>query len=98
MIYQLRNFNLVLPHCFMSNLVQSCISGSKTVSVVNGKISPGGGYSTFQNWVDLQGSKVIECMPGTLDIYFDNIGKYIVKNWRVNSSKSKTADIITTTI
>ena len=43
MIYQLRNFNLVLPRCFMSNLVQSCVSGSKTVAAVNGKIFPGGG-------------------------------------------------------
>ena len=38
MCYYLRNLNLVLPHCFLGNLVQSRISGSKSVSVVNGKL------------------------------------------------------------
>lgn len=39
--YYLRNLHLVLPYSFLANLVQSCISGSKSVAVVNGKTSPG---------------------------------------------------------
>ena len=46
MCYYLWNINLVLPHCFLGNLIQSCISGPKSVSVVNGNSSPGGGYLT----------------------------------------------------
>ena len=37
MIYFIRNFNLVLPHCFAVNLLRSFTSGSKTVSTLNGK-------------------------------------------------------------
>jgi len=44
----LRNLRLVLPFSF---LVQSWISGSKSVAVVNGKTSPGGSYTTFKNWI-----------------------------------------------
>ena len=75
MLYHLRNLKRVLPYSFSCNLLQSAISGSKSVSVVNGKLSPGGGYTTFRNWVELQGSKPLSCLAGTLDIFFDNIGK-----------------------
>ena len=98
MCYNLRNMNLVLPNSFLANLVQSCISGSKSVSVVNGKITPGGGYTTYRNWIQLQGEKMLTCMKGTLDIFFDNIGKYIIKSYRVSSDSSARADVITTAI
>ena len=45
-IYSFCNFNWVLPFNFVSNLNQSFISGSKMVTVLNGKLSPGGGYTT----------------------------------------------------
>ena len=35
MIYYLRGINIILPHCFLISLVQSFVSGSKTVSVLN---------------------------------------------------------------
>ena len=37
-------------------------------------------------------------MGGSLEIFFDNIGKYVVKNYRINSAGPKRADIITTAI
>ncbi|XP_057301718.1 uncharacterized protein LOC130636116 [Hydractinia symbiolongicarpus] len=46
MIYFLQNQNVILPHCFMMNLVQAFVSGSKIVSVVNGKAAPGASYTT----------------------------------------------------
>jgi len=98
MLYYLRNFNLVLPCSFMSNLVQSCISGSKSVSVVNGKTSPGSGYSTYRKWLEIQGSKQLHCQTGVLDIFIDNIGKYIRKSYRISTHKTPTADVITTAI
>ena len=36
-IYHLKNNNLILPHCFLANLVETFISGSKTVTAINGK-------------------------------------------------------------
>ena len=44
-IYHLRNRNYVLPHHFLCNLLQSSTSGSKCVSVVNGKCGPSGSYT-----------------------------------------------------
>ena len=87
MCYYLRNLNLVLPHCFLGNLVQSQIPGSKSVSVVNGKTSPGGGYQTLRSWLELHETEPLQCGKGTIDIFFDNIGKYVIKNYRINTEK-----------
>ena len=35
---------------------------------------------------------------GTIDIFFDNISKYVIKNYRISTEKIKTADIIATCI
>ena len=61
MCYHPRSLNLVLPHCFLGNLVQSQISGSRSVSVVNGKTSPGGGYLTLRSWLELHGNEPLQC-------------------------------------
>ena len=98
MCYYLRNLNLVLPRCFLRNLVESRISGSKSVSVVNGKTSPGGDYQTLRSWLERHGTEPLQCGKGTIDIFFDNIGKYVIKNHRMSTEKIKTADIITTCI
>ena len=39
-VYHLRNLNLILPHCFRVNLIETFISGSKTVTALNGKVLP----------------------------------------------------------
>ena len=93
-VYYLRNLNLILPLSFTANLIQSCISGSKAVSLVNGKTSPGGSYTSYKDWITKEGSKQLATLPGTIEYWFDNIGKYIIKNYRVNAEKTKTADII----
>ena len=41
-IYYLVNFNWIFPHWFVTNLIQSTISGSKTVTTLNGSFSSGG--------------------------------------------------------
>ena len=96
MCYYLRNFNLVLPYSFLSNLVQSCISGSKSVSVVNRKTTPGGSYITYKNWINVHGKSALKCYGGTIDLWFDNIGRYINKQYRVSTEKTKSADVVTT--
>ena len=92
MYYYLRNFNLVLPYSFLSNLVQPCISGSKSVSVVNGKTTPGGSYVTYKNWINVHGKSASKCHGGTIDLWFDNIGRYINKQYRVSTEKTKSAE------
>ena len=97
-VYSLMNFNWILPNSFISNLIQTFISGSKTVSLLNGKLSPGGSSTTYYNWLNNTGSEPITCPNGDLDTYFDNIGRYVVKNYQVSKNKSAAADIITTTL
>ena len=38
--YYLRTLNLVLLYSFLSNIVESLIAGSKTVTAINGKLHP----------------------------------------------------------
>ena len=46
-IYHLKNTNLIQPHCFLTNLVKTFISGSKTVTAINGKILPGASDTSY---------------------------------------------------
>ena len=86
MFYYIRNLNLILPHCFLVNLRQSFVSGSKSVSSLNGKISPSTGYTSYKKWVEHQGSNVLVCPDGD------------IKRYHVASQKIKSADIITATL
>ena len=52
MVYFLRNLNLILPHCFLINLVQSFTSGSKIVTNTNGKVFPGASYTSYKTWLN----------------------------------------------
>ena len=84
MIYFIRNLNLVLPHCFIINLWQSFVSGFKKVSTLNGKVTAGARYTAYKSWV--------------LNFGSNKIGKYVIKNYRVTSQKTKKADIITASL
>ena len=46
--------------------------------------------------IQLQGSHHSECMGESFDICFDNIDKFVVKNYRINSAGLQRADTITT--
>lgn len=37
----------------------------------------------------------MRCQLGVIDLYFDNIGKCVIKNYRVSFEKTETADVIT---
>ena len=98
MIYYLPNFNLILPYSFVENIIQSYTSGSKTVLVVNAKTSPAGGYTTLSNWWNILGAKQLMCPEGCIDTYFDNAGRYVIKNYCVKSDKTTKSTIFTTGI
>ena len=98
MSYYLLVLTLVLPFSFLGNLLQYCISGSKTVTTGDGKTGPTGGYSTYKSWIEEKGSSPLFCMGGTIDIFIGNIGKYVIKSYSISSSKNKSADVITTAI
>jgi len=80
MIYFLQNLNLVLPHSFLVNLLQSFVSGSNTVSSLNGKVTSGAGYTTYKSWVETQGKNKRNPQSNDTLTCFNNIGKHITKS------------------
>ena len=82
----------------MINLEQSLVSGSKTVTAVNGKISAGGSYTSVQKWLNEQGSEPLKLFDNILVTFFDNIGPYVIQNYRVWTKKNNLSDIITTVV
>ena len=82
-IYCLRNLNVILPYSFLSNLIQSLVSGSKTVTRINGKVIPSGSYSTIQSWFEEQGKEPLKTPSEDMISFFDNNGKHIIKNYRL---------------
>ena len=68
MFYFIQNLNVLLPHCFLLNILQSFVSGSNTVSVLIRKISP----NAIQH-----GKKQLTCLQDDVITFYDNIGKHI---------------------
>ena len=98
MIRFIRNLNLILPYCFLINLLQSFISGSKKVSALNTKVTPGAGHTTYKSWIKNFGSNKIECPLDDTVLYFYNIGKYVIKIYCMTSQKTKKVAIIIGTL
>ena len=97
-IYHLKNTNLIRPHCFLTNLVKTFISGSKTVTAINGKILPGASDTSYRKWVNENGRETNGVPYCDLDVYVDNIGKYIVKKYRVHSERNNSPTVVTAVI
>ena len=97
-IYHLKNTNLILPHCFITNLVETFISGSKTVTTINGKILRGASDTSHRKWVNENGREKNRVPYCDLDVYVDNIGKYIVKKYRVHSERNNSPTVVTPVI
>ena len=51
--------SLVLPHGFIINLLKKFVTRLKTVSTLNGKVTPGESYSTYKYWFNAKGDKVL---------------------------------------
>ena len=83
---------------FLINFEQSLVSISKTVTAVNGKISAGGSYPSVQKWLNEQGSEPLKLFDNILVTFFDNIGPYVIQNYRVWTKKNNLSDIITTVV
>ena len=69
------------------------------MSTLNGKVTQGVSYSTYKTWLNvIKGDTVLICPDGDQVTYFDNIGKYISKLYRVLSQKYIQPDINTATL
>ena len=64
--------------------------------MVNVKITPDGSYTTLNEWMRRVGVDPMESPGGDIDIFFDNIGQYIVKMHHVSCEKSTRSNIFTT--
>ena len=59
-------------------------------------MTPAGSHTTVNEWLKERGAKASECPEGDLDTYFGNIGRYIIRNYRVSTDKNTKSDIFTT--
>ena len=51
-----------------------------------------------QKWLNEQGREPLKLFDGILVTFFNNIGCYIIQNYRVWTKKNNLADIITTAV
>ena len=96
-IYHLKITNLILLLCFLSNLIETFISGSKTVTTINGKILPVVSDPSHRKWVNDNRREKNRIPYCDLDVYVD-IGKYIVKKCRVHSERINSPTVVTAVI
>ena len=97
-IYHLKDNNLILPYYFLANLVETFISGSKTGTEINGNILPIASDRTYRKWLNENGQGKNVVPNCDFDVYVDNIGKYIAKNYRVHSECNNSPNVITAVI
>ena len=97
-LYHLQSSNIVLPHSFLMNLIQRHITGSKMATSVHGKLLPGSEDNSMREWWEHQGSEPLSVFSSAdISVWFDNIGKYIEKAFRVKGDRNKTPTVITAT-
>ena len=72
-IYHLENNNLILLHCFLANLVETFISGLKTVTAINGKILPSANDTTYRKWLNENGKEKYVVPNCDLDKFIVNV-------------------------
>ena len=96
-IYHLKNTNLILPQCFLTNLVETFISGLKIVTAINGKILSGAIDTNYRKWVNENGREKTESVI-VIWMFMLITGKYIVKKYRVHSERNNSPTVVTAVI
>ena len=49
-------------------------------------MTPSGSFPTLGNWVSQRGKNKLVALDEDLETYFDNIGRYLTKNYLVSAS------------
>ena len=58
----------------------------KSLPALNANMSPSGSFPTLGNWVSQRGKNKLVALDEDLETYFDNIGRYLTKNYLVSAS------------
>ena len=82
----------------ITNLAETFISGSKTVTAIIGKILPGASDTNYRKWVNENGREKNRVPYCDLDVYVDNTDKYIVKKYRAHSERNNSPTAVTAVI
>ena len=95
-IYYLWKLTVVLPHCFLINLLENYVSDYKTVSAATEKLLLVPAIIQKKNGEIWQ--KTLVCPQNNVITYYDNIGKNIKKQYKFSSQKRSSPNIITLTL
>ena len=91
-IYHLKNTNLILPHCFLTNIFETFVSGLKIVTAINGKILPRASDTSYRKWVNENGREKNGVSYCDLDVHVSS--KCIVKKYRVHSERNNSPTVV----
>ena len=97
-LYQIKDSNLNLPYCLLTNLVETSISGFKTVTAISSKILPGASDTSYRKWMNENGREKRGTLSCDLDVYVDNTGKFIIKRYIVHSDRNNSPTVVTAVI
>ena len=68
------------------------------MTAINGKILPGASDTSYRKWVNENRRKKNGVPYFDLDVYVHNIGKYIIKKYRVHSERNNSPTVVTAVI
>ena len=68
------------------------------MTAINGKILPEASDTSYRKWVNENGREKNRVPYCNLDVYVDNIGKHIIKKYRVHSERNNSPTVVTAVI
>lgn len=95
MIYCVIFVNIVLPVCFLQNLLLYVASGSRNAVNLTGKGGPHGSYPTVREWISNQTSKPLQFPDGDCVVIFDN-NQVIGRSWNIKVNHKTKSSVVTT--
>ena len=96
-IYYLWKLTLVLPHCFLVNLLENYVSDYKTVSAGTEKLLLVPAIMQKKN-MEKYGKKTWVCSQNNVITCYDNIEKNMKEQYKVSPQKRSSPNIITLTL
>ena len=93
-LYSLINRNLMSPFSFAKNVVSYSLTPSKRLIDLNGKMHPGGGYSTMKSWLANMALDLLPFPNGDALVAFDNV-QIVQKRWTVRVDNKAKVSILT---
>ena len=95
MIYSMVFANVILPICFLQNLLMYSHTNSKFASNLLGKGGPYGSYQAVREWIKGQTTEPLSFPSGDCVVIFDN-NQVIGRSWTIKVNHKTRSSVVTT--